>query len=915
MALTAGTRIGSYEILSAIGAGGMGEVYRARDTKLGRDIAVKALPDLFQSNPERVARFEREAQLLAALSHPNIAAIYGVQEAAGSQFLVLEYIDGESLAERIEKRRALPLDEALAIARQLVDALETAHEKGIIHRDLKPANIMVTADERVKVLDFGLAKALENPAAQDAHGLQVSHSPTMTLGATAAGVILGTAAYMSPEQAKGRAADKRSDVWAFGCVFYEMLTGRRAFDGEDASDTLATVLKSEPDWNAFPPEVPPHLRTLIKRCLEKDRKARIPDISVVRFLMLDTPASAPAPPTAAVEATPSARRWIRAMPWALAAASLTLAVTAVVLWAPWREAPTSVPLRLSTELGGGLEVVRGQSAVALSPDGRTLAFVGARTPGEGQLYVRRLEQLQPTALSGTEGATDPFFSPDGQWIGFFDDGKLKKISVTGGATVTLCDVAQNGRGGSWTDDGSIVFGAVGNLMRVSSAGGNPEPLTTLGDGELSHAWPQVLPGGKGVLYSVYSGEASFDNANIVVQRLAGGDRKILQRGGYHARYVPSGHLTYIHEGTLFAAPFDLDRLETSGQAAPIVEGVVSYPSGVGPRNGAAQFALSDTGALVYVPGESTSSNSPIHWLAPDEKTQLLRPAPANWSSIHFAPDGRRVAMHINDGTQSDIWIYEWDRDILSRLTSDPATDENPVWTPDGRRIVFASRRWGNALNLYWQRSDGGEAQRLTESTNNQWPASWHPDGKLLAFWENNPKTGSDLMLLSVEGDEATGWKAGQPRPFLNDASASTEPMFSPDGRWLAYFSNETTRVEVYVRPYPGPGGEIQISTGGANAPAWSRSRRELLFRGLDGTIMVAPYSIEGDVFRPEKPRPWTGTRVLGRSGQRVWDLHPDGQRAAGAVADESTVSRVDKVVLVLNFFDELRRIASPENRN
>jgi WD40-like Beta Propeller Repeat len=445
------------------------------------------------------------------------------------------------------------------------------------------------------------------------------------------------------------------------------------------------------------------------------------------------------------------------------------------------------------------------------------------------------------------------------------------------------------------------------LMRVSSGGGTPEAFTTLAEGETTHRYPQVLPAGRGVLYTGAASGSNFDNANVVVQPLPDGERKILQRGGYYARYLPSGHLTYIHEGTLFAAPFDIERLELTGQPVPVVEGVASYPA-TG-RGGSAQLAVSHAGTIAYVSGASTASSFPVHWITGDGKTQPLRPASANWSSIHFAPDGRRVAMHIDDGAQSDIWIYEWERDILKRLNSDPALDQNPVWTGDGSRIVFASQRGGKAFNLYWQRTDGGEPERLTESPNPQWPASWHPNGKMLAFWETDPKTGTDLMLLPFEGDEASGWKPGKPAAFLNDAATATEPMFSPDGRWLAYFSNETGRPEVFVRPYPGPGGKEQISTGGANSPVWSRTRRELFFGGLDGSIMIAPYSVEGDAFRPEKPRPWTETRFLRRGGQRAWDLHPDGRRAAAAVGEQSTASRVDKVVLVLNFFDELRRIA------
>ena len=578
MPLTPGSPLGAYEILTLLGAGGMGEVYRARDTKLGRDVALKILPDSFAHDSERLARFTREAQVLAALNHPHIAAIYGLEASGTMQFLVLELVDGPTLAERIAGLRAqgsrLPVDEALAIARQIADALEAAHEKGIIHRDLKPANIALDANDRVKVLDFGLAKALEPVAgAGSLEGLRhdVTASPTITTPAmmTGVGVILGTAAYMSPEQAKGRAADKRSDMWAFGCVVFEMLTGKRPFEGEDISDTLASVLKTDPDWTTLPANVPPAIRTLLTRCLQKDRRKRLADISVAQFLM-DEAATAPEltatrPATEAVAVAPprSHRLAIGAL------APIVVALAGALAWIVLRS-PTSTPhapVRLSAELGAAassLVIGSGPTAgasVILSPDGALLAFIAQAANGQPLLHVRRLDQLQATPLSGTDGAGSAFFSPDGQWLGFFADNKLKKVSVTGGAAVTLAD-APNARGGSWADDGTIVFvpdTRVG-VMRVSSSGGKPEPLTTLGEGEVTQRWPQMLPGGKAVLYTGHSKGTGFDDGNIVVQQLPAGHRTIVQRGGYYGRYLPSGHIIYVHEATLFAIPFDTDRL-------------------------------------------------------------------------------------------------------------------------------------------------------------------------------------------------------------------------------------------------------------------------------------------------------------------------------------------------------------------
>jgi len=451
-------------------------------------------------------------------------------------------------------------------------------------------------------------------------------------------------------------------------------------------------------------------------------------------------------------------------------------------------------------------------------------------------------------------------------------------------------------------------------MRVSSAGGKPEPLTTLAEGEATQRWPQVLPGGKAVLFTGNSSTgAGYENANIVVQPLPTGPRKILQRGGYYGRYLPSGHLVYIHDGTLFAAPFDLGRFELVGQPVPAIEGVATAPN-----SGGAQFAVSDTGTLVYLPGQSAGGEAPVYWMDHTGKATPLRTAAANWSNPHFSPDGRRLALNIGTGTGLDVWVYEWARDTLTRLTFDPTQALDPVWTLDGRRIVFASARGDKSMvNLYWQRADGtGDVQRLTESKNTQYPASWHPSGKFLAFDENNPQTGYDAMILPVEGDEASGWKPGKPAPFLNSPANEREPMFSPDGRWLAYGSNESGRDEVYGRPLPGPGGKWQISTSGGENALWSRARRELFFETPDQHLMVASYSVDGDSFRADKPHLWSDARFEFRARNfRSLDLHPDGERfALGTVPDAQSAARQDKVVLIFNFFDELRRIAPVARR-
>ncbi|MDO8679764.1 MAG: protein kinase [Acidobacteriota bacterium] len=901
--MTLGTRLGPYEVLSLLGAGGMGEVYRAKDSKLKREVALKVLPADVAKDRERLARFQREAEVLASLNHPHIAQIYGLEQAGDTFALVMELVEGEDLAQRIA-RGPVPLDEALPIARQIAEALEAAHEQGIIHRDLKPANVKVRADGTVKVLDFGLAKAM---APAGAAGANAMNSPTLSIHATEAGLILGTAAYMSPEQAAGKAVDKRSDLWAFGVVLLEMLTGRQVFAGETVSHVLAAVLRAEPDWSALPANTPPPIRRLLRRCLDKDRKRRLDSVADARLEIDD--ALTPIGETGTVSESTQGAAWRRALPWAVAAAGLVVAAVAITLWVPWRKASPPAPLRLSTELGADVSLTVGLGdATSLSPDGAVIAFVAQKSGGGSpQLYVRRLTQLQATPLSGTDDAESPFFSPDGQWIAFFAGGKLKKIAVTGGATVTLCD-APDDRGGAWGEDGTIVFlpNTRGSLMRVSSAGGTPEPLTSLAEGEATQRWPQVLPGGKAVLFTSSGATVAYDDANLVVQALPTGARTVVQRGGYHGRYLPSGHLVYLHAGTLVAAPFDLERLAVTGPPVPALEGVTSNAD-----TGGAQFAVSASGTLVYLPGHSTGSGLPIHWMDHEGKTPPLRATPANWSNLLFAPDGRRLAIQILERSTNDIWVYEWARDTLTRLTFDPANDLKPVWTPDGRRLVFASARADQAMpNLYWQRADGtGDAQRLTESKNLQWPASWHPSGTVLAFEEQTPQTATDLMILPLEGDEASGWKPGKPTVFLNSPFTEREPMFSPDGRWLAYISNEFGRPEVYVRPFPGPGGKWQISTGGGSYPTWSQTKRELFYGTPNGQIMVAPYAVEGDSFRAEKPRLWSEGRHVVRGLTRMFDLHPDGERVALAPAAQTSGVKQDHVTFLFNFFDELRRIA------
>jgi len=916
--LSAGARLGPYEILAPLGAGGMGEVYRARDTRLGREAALKVLPESFARDAERMARFEREAQVLAALNHPNIATVHGLEESTEARALVMELVEGPTLADRVA-HGPIPIEEALPIARQIAEALEYAHERGIVHRDLKPANVKLTPDGVVKILDFGLAKAV----AGDASSSNVNASPTLSLAATQAGIILGTAAYMAPEQARGKPVDRRADIWAFGCVLYEMLAGRRAFDGESVSDILAAVLKTEIDWNALPETTPRSIRAILLRCLDKDARRRLRDIGEARIAIEDAIAQPEAQPS--VQAERAAPLW-RVLPWCLAGVLATAVL--VAFWAPWRQPPRPETLRkLEVSIGADASLMRRPAtAVVLSPDGKMLAFVtgelnNPRARASGQLFVRRLDQATATPLAGTEGAVGPFFSPDGQWIGFTADQKLKKVSVSGGAAITLCDRGPSSLSGSWAEDGNIFFnkptigplaGSDTGLLKVRSEGGKLEPLTTLdkGAGETQHAWPQALQGGKAVLYTARAGRGPWEDASIIAQALPAGPRKVVHRGGFHARYLPSGHLVYMHRVTLFAAPFDPEKLEMTGSPVPVLESVLTDS-----LTGGAQFAFANDGTAVYSPGSDPSGGLSLLWLDREGKTEPLRSVPARYSFLRFSPDGTRLAMVIGEGLpKSDVWVYEWERDTLSRLTSEPGQNVFPVWTPDGRRISYTNDPGTGAMNIFWKRADGtGEAQRLTEGNTRQSAGSWHPGGKMLAFYEGTESVRSDIMILPMDGDEATGWKPGKPTPFMTTPfSSEITPAFSPDGRWLAYSSNETGQFEIYVRPFPGPGGKWQISSGGGSTPTWSLAAKELLYWS-GPKIMVCPYTVAGDSFRAERPRAWTEAPI-DIVGPRL-ALHPDGKRVAVAVLkapEQQAEVKRDKVFLITNFFDELRRLAPPK---
>lgn len=827
----------------------MGEVYRARDTKLNRDVAIKVLLPSVANDPDRLARFSREAQVLASLNHPNIAHIYGVEEANGVTALVMELVEGEDLSQRIA-RGPMPIDEALPIAQQLAEALEAAHELGVIHRDLKPANIKVRPDGTVKVLDFGLAKAVDPTAGSSATAM---NSPTLSIHATEAGIILGTAAYMSPEQAKGKAVDRRADIWAFGAVLFEMLTGKRAFAGDDISDTLVSVLRDEPEWSALPADTPPGVVQALHVCLRKDPKQRVRDISAVRLAMegaFDTVPMRPLTTAPFAESRSAKRPWLMAAMMLLVGGALATGIT----WMLMRSTPQAGhPVRFKiTPTEGALGILGSDRDLAISPDGTRLAYVIGDGP-TAALYVRALDQLAPTQLQGTAGARAPFFSPDNQWIGFFNGSvnggfELKKVLMTGGPSIVISRIVGSVVGSnwaevvgaSWAEDDTIVFATTDRatgLMRVPAGGGDSAVLTRPDQArsELDHVLPFVLPGGKAVVFTSVNAGSAANTYDIAALDLTTGQHRILIRGASHSEYVAPGsgagpgYLVYAAAGALSAVRFDPARLAVLSGPVPLVERVL------GKSNGTTEFQTSRTGTLIYVEGTTGQQglgDRTLAWVDRQGTETAIAAPPRSYVYPRLAPDGGKIALDVRDQEQ-DIWTWDVVRGLLTRLTLHPEPDTYPVWTPDGRRIIFTANR-GVPGGLFVQSADGtGSAEPLVPGTSNLAGYSMTPDGKTLVAREGLFSVRRDLTLIKLEPTPHT-------EPLLHASFYEENAEFSPDGRWLAYQTNESGQSEIYVRPFPQiESGRWQVSTGGGRQPMWSRNGRELFYVDMKTQSLMA----------------------------------------------------------------------------
>jgi serine/threonine-protein kinase len=943
VALIAGTRLGPYEIQAPLGAGGMGEVYRAHDTKLNRDVALKVLLPEVADNPERLARFRREAQILASLNHPNIAHIYDLEEGDGVVALVLELVEGPTLADRIV-RGAIPLDEGLPIAKQIAEALEVAHEQGIVHRDLKPANIKVRDDGAVKVLDFGLAKAMEPTSGVGSNLSAMTNSPTITSPAlmTGVGLLLGTAAYMSPEQAKGKPADARSDVWAFGCVLFEMVTGARAFHADEISTTLAYVITKEPDWTALPANMPAAVRRLLRRCLEKEPRRRVQAIGDARLELDDALTSPSVEQSASATPVRSSSTLRRITPWVLTATLSALGV-ATVIWQLLRAAPSVTPriVRFAvTPLAGQPLAMNGSDQViAVTPDGTHIVYVAGGV-GSQQLMVRSLDQLAAAPLRGTGGARNPVVSPDGKWIAYFSGAtELRKIPINGGSSILLCRT-QGGRprGISWGPDNTIIFATSSTstgLLRISAnTPGEPTVLTKPDpmQGELDHVFPSFLPGGQTVLFTTVPSSDNIQDAQVAFLDLRSGERRVLIRGGSQPHYVEPvaiaggsdqpGYLVYAAGGMLRAVRFDPDRLQVLSDPVPVADEVLTYP------DGAAEFSISRQGMLVYVPGSAAAGPARLlTWVDRQGNEESIKADPHAYFYPRLSPDGTQIALDVREPTNHDIWIFDLARSQLRRLTSDPETDWYPVWTPNGRRIIFASARKG-VVNLFWQAADNtGMAEQLTTSPNAQFPTSMSTYG--VVFTEAKP--GRDIYLLSRDafpsrdaGSTNASFPAGSPTAggpiagsaashvvtLVNDTANEDNGEVSVDGHWIAYQSDAGGQNQIYVKPFPNTrDGVSQISTAGGFKPLWSHDGSELFYLDLNNAMNAVHVRRTTPTFEYDNPVKLFDTHnyFVGANG-RTYDYDFDRKRFLMVKESQSVIqdATAASIVVVLNWLEELK---------
>jgi serine/threonine protein kinase/Tol biopolymer transport system component len=878
-------RLGSYEILDLIGEGGMGEVYRAFDSRLKRAVAIKILPDAMADEPERISRFEREAEVLASLNHTNIATIHDFQREAQRRFIVMELVDGQTLTERLQ-RGPLPIDETLQIARQIADALDSAHQKGIIHRDLKPANIKIAADGKVKVLDFGLAKIFE----KSERSLTASNSPT-AIGNTENGVILGTVAYMSPEQARGKPVDKRTDIWALGCVVYEMLTGKQAFAGDNASDTIAAILREEPDWQALPAGTPHRIRLLLERCLRKDSRQRLSDAADARIEIEDAAADAN---TQAGVPVPSAGRRSATLVLAVLAGVALAGVFAWIVARTSSEAPSPIHLSFALPLQTmSIMDINANHRLAISPDGRKIVYE-ANLGDKRQLFLRFLGEPEGKLIEGTTDARNPFFSPDSEWIAFGQGQQLQKVAVSGGSPVTICKLSGTAfYGGDWGSDNTIIFvpDVNGGLWSVSANGGTPQPIlkTDVARDTVSFSDPQVLPAGKGILFTLTSAHAStIDDLDVAVLTPGSSEPRILIKGGYNPRYVPSGQIIYPHDGMLLSVGFDLSKLTVTGTP-------VSVAGGVAKAWGGSNYSVSGNGTLVYEPDSGIKSGRSFAIVDLKGNRQPVPIPSGNFDEFSVSPDGRFLAgrvFSIND----DIWVYNIATGIPLRLTFGPLDEIFPQWTPDGKRIAYGTRTG----KIFWKPSDGtGQEEELTRGENPRYPVSFSPDGKLMAFVEIHPSRRQDIWVMPLEGNR-------QPQELVATDADEKDARFSPDGHWLAYVSDEAGKDEIFIRPIGAAGGRRQLSSEGGTMPVWSPDGRAIFFMKGD---QLAKISLDRQGGAAHEQVLFTVQKFKDMQidpGSAYFDIMPDGQHFVFEFGGHSA-SPTTHYTVVLNWFTELKQ--------